>query len=133
MSTPRNIQARMQQAEVILNHDNENVRYIGQCEARHRRYKRRKLGGGQACDRSGDYTTAVAKAAVEISTAPGLTRGPVYIVYTFITFITCKIINIFYIMASDLLLQTMTLTKDRPVLSSERAPHKDKTVTVKQY
>jgi hypothetical protein len=35
-------------------------------------------------------------------------------------------------MASDLLLQTITLTKDRPVLSSERAPHKDKTVTVKQ-
>jgi hypothetical protein len=25
----------------------------------------------------------------------------------------------------------MTLTKDRPVLSLERAPHKDKTVTVK--
>jgi hypothetical protein len=35
-------------------------------------------------------------------------------------------------MTSDLLLQTMTLTKGRPVLSSELAPHKDKTVTVKQ-
>jgi hypothetical protein len=34
------------QAEVILNHGNENVRKIGQGEARHR--KRLKLGGGQA-------------------------------------------------------------------------------------
>jgi hypothetical protein len=30
---------RGQQAEVILNHDNENVRYIGQGEVRHRKYK----------------------------------------------------------------------------------------------
>jgi hypothetical protein len=37
-----------QQAEVILNHDNENVRYIGQGETRHRKYKRLKLDGGQA-------------------------------------------------------------------------------------
>jgi hypothetical protein len=35
-------------------------------------------------------------------------------------------------MTNDLLLQIMTVTKDRPVLSSEKAPHKDKTVTVKQ-
>jgi hypothetical protein len=35
-----------QQAEVILNHDNENVRSIGQGEARHRKYKGLKLGGG---------------------------------------------------------------------------------------
>jgi hypothetical protein len=35
-----------QQAEVIQNHENENVRYIGQGEARHRKYKRHKLGGG---------------------------------------------------------------------------------------
>jgi hypothetical protein len=41
-----------QQAEVILNHDNENVRNIGQGEARHRKYKRLKVGGGQADDRS---------------------------------------------------------------------------------
>jgi hypothetical protein len=41
-----------QQAEVILNHDNENVRNIGQGEARHRKYKRLKFGGGQAYDRS---------------------------------------------------------------------------------
>jgi hypothetical protein len=43
-----------QQAEVILNHDNENVRYTGQGEARHRKYKRLKLGDGQAYDRSSD-------------------------------------------------------------------------------
>jgi hypothetical protein len=51
-----------QQAEVIQNHDNENVRTIGQGEARHRKYKRLKLGGGQAYDRSSDWTAVVAKA-----------------------------------------------------------------------
>jgi hypothetical protein len=43
-----------QQAEVIQNHDNENGRNIGQDEARHRKYKRLKLGGGHAYDRSID-------------------------------------------------------------------------------
>jgi hypothetical protein len=40
------------QAEVILNHENPNVRAIGQGEARHRKHKRLKLGGGQVYDRS---------------------------------------------------------------------------------
>jgi hypothetical protein len=35
-----------QQAEVILNRDDKNVRYIRQGEARHRKYKRLKLGDG---------------------------------------------------------------------------------------
>jgi hypothetical protein len=43
-----------QQAEVIQNHENDNVRTIGQGEARHRKYKKLKLGGGQAYDRSSD-------------------------------------------------------------------------------
>jgi hypothetical protein len=43
-----------QQAEVIQNHKNANVRNIGQGEARHKKYKRLKLGGGQAYDRSSD-------------------------------------------------------------------------------
>jgi hypothetical protein len=43
-----------QQAEVIQNHENVNVRNIGQGEAQHRKYKRLKLGGGQAYDRSND-------------------------------------------------------------------------------
>jgi hypothetical protein len=43
-----------QQAEVIQYHENLNVRNIGQGEARHRKYKRPKLGGGQAYDRSSD-------------------------------------------------------------------------------
>jgi hypothetical protein len=43
-----------QQAEVIQNHENANVRNIGQGEPRHRKYKRLKLGGGQAYDRSSD-------------------------------------------------------------------------------
>jgi hypothetical protein len=33
---------------------NPNVRNIGQGEAQHRKYKRLKLGGGQAYDRSSD-------------------------------------------------------------------------------
>jgi hypothetical protein len=43
-----------QQAKVIQNHDNENVRFIGQGEAQHRKYKRLKLGGGHVYDLSGD-------------------------------------------------------------------------------
>jgi hypothetical protein len=35
-----------QQAEAIQNHENANVRNIGQGEAQHRKYKRLKLGGG---------------------------------------------------------------------------------------
>jgi hypothetical protein len=41
-----------EQAEVIQNHMNEHVRIIGQGEARNRKYKRLKLGGGQAYARS---------------------------------------------------------------------------------
>jgi hypothetical protein len=43
-----------QQAEVIQNHENENVRYIGQGEARHRKCKRLKLGVGHVYDCSSD-------------------------------------------------------------------------------
>jgi hypothetical protein len=43
---------RRRQAEVILNHENPNVRAIGQGEPRHRKYKRLKLGDGQAYNRS---------------------------------------------------------------------------------
>jgi hypothetical protein len=42
----------MQQAEVILNRANPNVRGTGQGRARHKQYERLKLGGGQAYDRS---------------------------------------------------------------------------------
>jgi hypothetical protein len=41
-------------AEVNLNHVNPNVRDIGQGEVRHRKYKRRKVDGGQAHDRPAD-------------------------------------------------------------------------------
>jgi hypothetical protein len=41
-------------AEVILNHRNPIVRGIGQGEAMHRKYKRLKLGAGQAYDSSAD-------------------------------------------------------------------------------
>jgi hypothetical protein len=49
-----------QQAEVIQSHENEHVRGIGQGEARHRKYKRLKPGGGQAYDRSNYYAAVVA-------------------------------------------------------------------------
>jgi hypothetical protein len=39
-----------QQAEVIQNHDNENVHYVGQDKAQHRKYKRLKLGGSHVYD-----------------------------------------------------------------------------------
>jgi methionine aminopeptidase len=40
------------QAEVLQNHENANVRHIEQDEARHRKHKRLKLGGGHVYDRS---------------------------------------------------------------------------------
>jgi hypothetical protein len=51
-----------QQAEVLQNHENANVRNIEEGELRHRKYKRLKLGGGQVYDRSSDYTAVVAGA-----------------------------------------------------------------------
>jgi hypothetical protein len=49
-----------QQAAVIRNREKEHVRSIGQGEARRNKYKRLKLGGGQAYDRSSDYDAVVA-------------------------------------------------------------------------
>jgi hypothetical protein len=41
-------------------HENEHVLGIGQGEARHGKYKRLSLGGGQAYDRSRDKAAVVA-------------------------------------------------------------------------
>jgi hypothetical protein len=49
-----------QQAEFIQNHENINVRGIGQGEARHRKYKILEFGGGQAYDRSSGQAAVVA-------------------------------------------------------------------------
>jgi hypothetical protein len=49
-----------QQAEVIQNHDNENVRNIVKGEARRRNYKRFKTGGGDVYDRSNVWIAVVA-------------------------------------------------------------------------
>jgi hypothetical protein len=49
----------MQDTGVTLNHVNPNVRRIGQGEARNRKCKRLKLGGGQAYDRSADCSFRV--------------------------------------------------------------------------
>jgi hypothetical protein len=43
-----------QEADFIQNHENEHVRSRGQGEARRRKYKKLKLGGGKAYDRSND-------------------------------------------------------------------------------
>jgi hypothetical protein len=40
------------QAEIIHNHENENVRNIGQGETPHRKHKKLKLGGGHLYNRS---------------------------------------------------------------------------------
>jgi hypothetical protein len=53
-----------QKAEVIQNHHNENVRNIGQGEAQDRKYKRLKLGGGHAYDRSSVLIAVVALATI---------------------------------------------------------------------
>jgi hypothetical protein len=49
-----------QQAEVIQNHENEHVRIIGQGKARHRKYKRLKLSGGQVYNCSSNQAAVVA-------------------------------------------------------------------------
>jgi hypothetical protein len=49
-----------QQTEVKQNHENANIRNMGQGEAQHRKRKRIKLGGGQAYDRSSVWTAVVA-------------------------------------------------------------------------
>jgi hypothetical protein len=49
-----------QQTEVKQNHENEHVCSIGQDEARHRKYKRLKVSGGKAYDRSSDKAAVVA-------------------------------------------------------------------------
>jgi hypothetical protein len=46
-------------AEVTQNHKNANIFNIGQGEPRHSKYKRLKLGGGQAYGRSGDWSSDV--------------------------------------------------------------------------
>jgi hypothetical protein len=43
-----------QQAEVMQNYKNGHVHGVGQGEATHRKYKRLKLGGGQAYNHSSD-------------------------------------------------------------------------------
>jgi hypothetical protein len=43
-----------QQADVIQSHENRHVRSVEQGEARHRKYKRLKLGGSQDYSRSSD-------------------------------------------------------------------------------
>jgi hypothetical protein len=48
------------QPEVIQNHKKEHVRSIGQGEARHRKYKRLKLGGGQAYGGLSDFAAVIA-------------------------------------------------------------------------
>jgi hypothetical protein len=49
-----------QQAEVIQNHGNVNIRSAGQGEVRHRKYKRLDLGSEQAYDRSSEKAAVVA-------------------------------------------------------------------------
>jgi hypothetical protein len=43
-----------QRAKIIQHHENEHIRSVGQGEARYRKYKMLKLGGGQPYKRSSD-------------------------------------------------------------------------------
>jgi hypothetical protein len=52
-------QLSRRQAEIINNHQNGNVRNIGQGETPHRKHKRLKIGDVHLYDRSCVYTTAV--------------------------------------------------------------------------
>jgi hypothetical protein len=54
-----------QQAQGIQNHENAHIQNIGQGKARHRKYMRLKLGGGQAYDRSIDQTPTAAGATFD--------------------------------------------------------------------
>jgi hypothetical protein len=68
------------QAEVILTYENPNVRAIGQGEAKHRKHKRLKLGGGQAYDRSSVCRFwGLNKLRHRLLHNPALTEVPVYI------------------------------------------------------
>jgi hypothetical protein len=48
-----------QQAEIIQNHETANVCNFRNGEARHRKFKRLKLGGGQVYDHSSDKAAFV--------------------------------------------------------------------------
>jgi hypothetical protein len=41
-------------------------------------------------------------------------------------------VNVLYVLTTDLLLHNVAVINDRPVLSSERVSHMNRTVTVKQ-
>jgi len=47
------------QASIICNHNNVTIRTTGQGKACHRKYKRLKLGGGQAYNESNVYTVVM--------------------------------------------------------------------------
>jgi hypothetical protein len=56
------IRSHAEKDSVIQNHENANVRNTEQREPRNRKYKRLKLVGGQAYDRSSDRTAVIAGA-----------------------------------------------------------------------
>lgn len=85
-----------QQTEVVQFHENENFRNIRQGEARHRKYRRLKQGGGQYF-----YWATVSKAKYErvymlYSKRPGLTERIYAKVYVFLYCIIIIIIIIIY-------------------------------------
>jgi hypothetical protein len=62
------------QAEIIHNHDNENVSNIGQGETPHRKYMRLKLGGGHVYGRS-SVLDSHGSVGINCYTEPGLTEA----------------------------------------------------------
>jgi hypothetical protein len=101
------------------------------------KYRRLKLGGGQAYDRSSNWTAVVAGATNDRAWSAVLNLDwqdalhMLYIhTYTYIYINSME--NVSCTCWQQTLLLAVTLAKDRPVLSSKRAPHINKPETVWQ-
>jgi hypothetical protein len=93
------------EAELILNQKNPNVREIGLGEARHRKYKTLKLGGGQAYDRSSALTVisygqiGLNKLRHRLLHSPALTEIPVYVrTKCCVVFCECCVKCVYYLL-----------------------------------
>jgi hypothetical protein len=85
-----------QQTEVVHNHENANVRDIGKGDARHKKYKRLKLGRGQSCDRSKwpGSTLTWATWVRTLSAVPGLDWRMPFLYCTYIySRVICKTVT----------------------------------------
>jgi hypothetical protein len=109
----------------------EFIRNSGQGETFNRKYMTLKLRGGQAYGRSIDKTAVTAGATNNRawSAVLSLEWEQPCMCWIYIHLITCKMQIIH---TDDRIITVVILANDRPVLSSERAPHIKKPATVWQ-